>query len=133
MPRAPLAGAETLFSLREVSREREVPWEIDQALRQGAPQAILRDLHRPVPSFEINPYEFEEVPMIRNLAGSAETSELKKAFLASYRVPIVDLVHTTKDMLGEFRALKATLARPWTDAPKLADARARAEARKFFK
>ncbi len=134
MPRSPLAGGESLFTLREVTREREVPWEIDAALRQGAPQAILRDLHRPVPKFDVNPYEFQEVEMIRNRAGTEETKELRSALLASYRVPIVELVHTTKDMLGEFRALKATLALPWADAPKLApSARQRAEARKYFK
>jgi len=134
MPRAPLAGAETLFALREVSREREVPWEIERALSHGAPQAILRDLHRPISSFDVNPYEFDEVPMIKSRAGTPETAELRQAFLQSYRVPIVDLVHTTKDMLGEFRALKATLAKPWTDAPKLApDAKTRAAARKYFK
>jgi len=134
MPRAPLAGAESLFALREVSRESEVPPDIEDALRQGAPQAILRDLHRPVPSFDVNPFEFQDVPMIRNLAGTVETQELRQAFLASYRVPIVELVHTTKDMLGEFRALKATLARPWIDAPKLAPtAKQRFEAQRYFR
>jgi len=87
-----------------------------------------------VPKFDVNPYEFQEVDMIRSRAGTEETKELRDALLASYRVPIVDLVHTTKDMLGEFRALKATLASPWADAPKLApSARDRAEARKYFK
>ena len=132
-----LAGAERLlgtwpWTLREVSREREVPWEIEGALRHGAPQAILRDLHRPVPRFDVQPHEFEDVPMIKNLAGMTETQGIRQTFLASYRVPIVDLVHTTKDMLGEFRRLKETLARPWTDAPKLApSATERAKARVF--
>ena len=136
MPRAHLlaAGAENLFALREVSRETEVPPDIEGALHRRTPQALLRDLHRPVPSFEVNPFEFQEVPMIKNLAGTVETQELRRAFLASYRVPIVELVHTTKDMLGEFRALKATLARPWTDAPKLAPtAKQRFEAQRYFR
>ena len=134
MPRAPIADPDSLFTLREVTREREVSWEIGGALQHSSPQAILRDLHRPVPKFDVNPYEFQEVQKIGTDAGIPETKELRSALVASYRVPIVELVHTTKDMLGEFRALKATLALPWTEAPKLAPtAKQRAEARKFFK
>lgn len=139
MSGSPRAGAERLFgtwpwAVREISREREVPWEIEGALRHGAPQAILRDLHRPVPRFDVQPHEFEDVPMIKSLAGTTETKEVRQALLASYRVPIVELVHTTKDMLGEYRGLKETLARPWTDAPKLApSAIEKAKARVYFK
>jgi hypothetical protein len=133
MARNPFAGAESLFALREVSRETEIPWDLP-AMTKSSPQAILRDLHRPVTRFKVLPQEFDELPMLKSRAGTAETKELRALALASYRVPIVELLHTTNDMLNEFRKLKATIALPWTDAPKMkATSKEKFEASLYFR
>lgn len=115
----------SLFALGWVRREREVPPDVESALYRNAPQALLRDLHRPVSSFSLTPFDFVSEPKIRADAGGQVTAENRQAFLASYRVPIDELLHTNVDMLNEGRALRATIARPWVDAPKLASMRMR--------
>jgi hypothetical protein len=38
-------------------REREIPWQLSDDLKQLSPQALLRDLHRPVMELRILPRE----------------------------------------------------------------------------
>ena len=109
----------SLFALGEIRREREVPAEIESAMYRNAPQALLRDLHRPVSTFSLTPFDFVPEPKIRADAGGEVSAENRRTLLASYRVPMADLLHTTADMVETYRALRATIARPWTDAPKL--------------
>jgi hypothetical protein len=116
---------ESLFALGEVRREREIPDDIEVALYRNAPQALLRDLHRPVSAFSLTPFDFVHEQKIRADAGGQVTAENRKTLLASYRVPIDELLHTNADMRAEYRALKEVIARPWVDAPDLKWMRAR--------
>ena len=109
---------ESLFALGEIRREREIPSDIEAALYRNTPQALLRDLHRPETTFTVTVFDFASVPKIRADAGGQVSTENRRTVLASYRVPIDDLLHTNDDMLAEYRAVKAIVAQPWPLAPK---------------
>jgi hypothetical protein len=47
VPRLHLEPADWRTGFLQV-REREIPWQLNEDLRQRVPQALLRDLHRPV-------------------------------------------------------------------------------------
>ena len=108
-----------LLALGSIQREMGVPPDIDDALAETAPQALLRDLHRPVSGFEVPMMEFGQLPFIRADAGGAETAQRRQTLLASYKVPIETLVPTAALVREDRAALRATLALPWSDAPKL--------------
>ncbi len=123
---------ESLFALGQIRRQREIPMDVEAALTHTAPQALLRDLHRPVSSFEVAPYEFEQRELLHLDAGVAATAEVRATALASYRVPICDLLQTSTTMLAEGRAVRMLLRQPWADAPKLGSRRADAVALSYF-
>src|SRR5262245_33225305 len=109
---------ESIFSLREIKRQFEVPWDLEIALAQAAPQAILRDLHRPITRFGVSGMDFDSYSRPTD-CGRSDLAQVHKDLAMDLRVPIVDLLHTTKTALAAFRDLKALMALPWTDAPKL--------------
>src|SRR5262245_60548188 len=109
---------ETIFSLREIQRQFEVPWDLELAMAQVAPQAILRDLHRPVTSFAVSGTDFESHERPTD-CGRADLKQIHTDFARDLRVPIVDLLKTSRSARAAFKDLKALMALPWTDAPKL--------------
>ena len=115
----PERDPESLFTLREIQRERDIGPDIDLALARCAPQALLRDLHRPITEFKISIWEFERYPLILTDAGAGASRENKHTFQSSYKVPLEELAHTTRDMLAAYRDMKKRVAEPWINAAKL--------------
>jgi hypothetical protein len=116
-----LDAARTFVGVREVRRSfpfpDEVAEEMELALSRKAPQALLRDLDRPVIKFEVSIADFERVGVPRD-AGRDAYAEVKATFLEDRRVPIESLMHTSRDMLAAYREIREVLARPWAEAPK---------------
>jgi hypothetical protein len=112
-------GAEekSLFVLGEVSRVRELDYEIEVWLSQNAPQAMLRDLHRPVTDWRIGSYDFEKHE-IQTDAGRGVLRQLKADYVKSYRVPICDLIPTNKIWKEGWAEVRSAINAPWADAPK---------------
>jgi hypothetical protein len=118
------AGPEerTLFALGEVRREREIDYEIETCLNQNAPQAMLRDLHRPVTDWRVSPSSFERFELQTD-AGRGAVREIKETIFADRRVPILDLVPTNamwKAGWAESRQL--IFKSSWADTPKFSTA-----------
>jgi hypothetical protein len=120
-PAAPVAPA-SLFKLGIVDREYPVAEDLDWELRQVAPQALLRDLHRPEKKFQVSPFDFVYHEHLID-GGRAHFRAARAQYFQSLRVPIGDLLHTNRDMHEEWRALRRTLKLPWQDAPKLESGR----------
>src|SRR5690349_13911020 len=101
-------SAETMYSLREVQRVREPPDDIDMCLAYNAPQALLRDLHRPIVKWEVSPLDFQRFEFIFD-AGTGATKDTKATVLADYRIRLHELGRSKDKMVHEFRALKSLL------------------------
>jgi hypothetical protein len=108
-----------LFALGFIERHRDVPPDLDFALEQTTPQALLRDLHRPHSSFGVTLHDFERLPFIKTDGGGDDAAERRKVLLASYRVPIDTLIPTRNFIDDDRATLRALLAMPWSEAPKL--------------
>ncbi|SRR6266568_4052866 len=108
---------DSIFSVREIRREIDPPWDLEMALARRAPQALLRDLHRPVTQFAVSPGDFDRYERVTD-CGRAAIRAVRADIFMDLRVPIQDLLHTNRTMVEEYRAIKATLKRAWTDAPK---------------
>ena len=95
--------------------EREIPGELISDLRQCAPQALLRDLHRPVRQFFA---EREEVEGSKGLGAWRDAADLVRAArVLPERPDVGSSLHAMRDRRDERRAL---LAEPWQ--PLLDDA-----------
>jgi hypothetical protein len=112
-----MSAATTYVGVREVRRLREIDGEIEEALSRNAPQALLRDLHRPSKSFTINPDGIERYDAPKD-AGRNAYGAIKARIFASYRVPIVELIQTNRMASEALRAMRAILRLPWADAPR---------------
>jgi hypothetical protein len=111
------AEEKSLFALGEVRRVRELDYELEVFLTHNTPQAMLRDLHRPVTDWRIGVHDFEryEVPTD---AGRGALQQLKQDYLKSYRIPICDLIPTNKMWKAGWAEVREALTTPWADAPK---------------
>jgi len=119
----PVFDAERTFvGVREVRRDFPLPAEaaefLEVALNELAPQALLRDLHRPELSFNVSIMDFDRHEIPRD-AGRQAYDWAKGIVLADYRVPIESLLRTNREAHEAMRDLKGILARPWSKAPKL--------------
>jgi len=110
--------SESLFSVREIERVREVDWEIEGLLMHNTPQALLRDLHRPVKTFRVSPLEFRRVDAPLSDAGRKTSAEVKETIRADYRVDIVGVAPTRTLYQEAMAELHAILGSPWADAPR---------------
>jgi hypothetical protein len=111
------ADNDSIFSVREVRREMEQPWDVEIALGRRTPQAILRDLYRPVTRFTVASAEFDRYER-PNDCGRGDLAAVHSDFRKDRRVPIVELLHTNRTMTELYRALKVQMAQPWQDAPR---------------
>lgn len=99
--------------------ERDVPYQLLEDLRQLAPQAKLRDLHRPVTEFTVTPEVLEGTAVIgRWKQIAAELSEAR-----AIRRPPPTIGTSLRDVLAEQRRHRALMAEPWQptlddDAPR---------------
>jgi hypothetical protein len=87
-------------------REREVPEDIQDDLKDSAEQALLRDLHRPVLEFE---KMFEVIDMSQRMDVVADVAE---AMATPLRLPPLGRspYHEAADVLAELRSDRE---RPW--------------------
>jgi hypothetical protein len=99
------------------TREREIPSDLHADLKEVAPQALLRDLHRPVTSFAISEYDRMETGWDRGGRGGAR--EIKQLVAARYQVPIETLLRTPADIQEDLATLRGILALKWEEAPKM--------------
>lgn len=114
--------AESIFSLREVSRLREIPYEVESALWTNAPQALLRDLHRPVVKFGVNPLEFARIERVID-GGRSAIRDIKQIMVTSYQLRLTDLLATPKVYRETIAERRQIMKGPWADAPKLGAAK----------
>jgi hypothetical protein len=73
------------------------------------------------------PHDFVKVPKLRSDAGAATTLANRSVVLCSYRVDAPEVLRTSLDMREAWMNLCALLRQPWTDAPKLGQARGTAD------
>ena len=116
-----LDSARMFVGVREVRRPFALPEYVadalELALRENAPQALLRDLDRPVMKFEVGIADFDRVEIPRD-AGRDAYAEVKQTFSMDRRVPIESLAQSNRWAKEAMREIYATLAKPWADAPK---------------
>ena len=100
-------------------RELERPPQIADDLQHRTPQAILRDLHRPVRM--IPPIRLRTVVEGQNL--SAAGVAVREAMTTSYTVRIGELPNCRAIRAEAWRELRAVLAAPWERARPEGEAR----------
>src|SRR5688572_12703296 len=75
-----------------VMREREAPSDVAAGMNEVTPQAVLRDLHRPVTQFGISGYDRLETGWDRG--GRQGTLEAKQPLRERYYVPVETVLRT---------------------------------------
>lgn len=98
-------------------RERGVPDDVASALHHCAPQALLRDLHRPISDYMITELDRTDVGWDRG--GRTVMGDVRRQIREGRAIPIRSLLDNQKAIredLGELAAIKAL---PWDQAPKL--------------
>jgi hypothetical protein len=111
------ADEESLFAVREVTKQYERTPDVDEQLRLCTPQAMLRDLHRPTTHFTVSLMDFQRFELALD-GGRGAMASTKGVLQKSYRVPIVELVPTHAMFKQAWAELRDVLTRPWVDAPK---------------
>lgn len=98
-------------------RERGVPDDIASALNHNAPQAILRDLHRPIHDFMLTELDRTDVGWDRGARSVMHgiRAQIREKLAVPIRA-LLDNQKTIREDLGELAHLKSL---PWEQAPKL--------------
>jgi hypothetical protein len=95
-------------------RERDIPDEVVDALRQRTPQALLRDLHRPE-SFYGHVF-FDQVDLGVDLAGVRARALVTETISAHYAVRMANEPIPRRLMREDRAGLRAILDAPWQDS-----------------
>lgn len=96
------------------ARTTERPHDIRQALEQRVPQAILRDLHRPVrpvPAIHLRPEAMGPSP-----SELSPRAAVRAAMATPYTVRIADQPSARAALANDRAELRAILDAPWEDA-----------------
>ena len=117
MPPSPQLDPTKIFALREIERSTDIPYDLEQLMSNNTPQALLRDLHRPVMPFGVNPNEFDKHERI-NDGGRSLIREIKETLHARYYVPIHELIDVPKMYEEGIAERHAIMRSKWADAPK---------------
>lgn len=96
----------------EVAVERSP--EIDEALDQAVPQAVLRDLHRPVRHF--GAVELRPLALGYDRTGARARDAVRAAMATRHGGLAADQPTGSRVMYEELAGLAETLARPWEDS-----------------
>ena len=112
-----MADDDSIFSVREITKQYERTADVDDQLRLTAPQAMLRDLHRPTKEFTVSMMDFERHEF-RLDGGRDATAATKATMRTSFRIPIMELVHTRDMYRAGWAELRGILTGSWADAPK---------------
>jgi hypothetical protein len=105
-----------LFKLGPVLNEYPIYDELHWDMQHLTPQAILRDLHRPVKRFTVSEFEVHELPRD---GGRNHFKAARAGYFVNLRIPIQELVPTNRWIQEEMRELRRIKALPWQDAPKI--------------
>jgi hypothetical protein len=114
------AGLHDDLGRREIStevRDRPVPGDLEGEMNAVAPQAILRDLHRPETTFGVT--ALEQVPLGWDRGAAQVVGEVRGLIAKEYRIPIETLLTTQKTVDEDRKELAALKAADWAQAPKL--------------
>ena len=106
------AMAERQLSVGE-PREIEVPEELRDDMKDVAPQALLRDLHRPESSFD-KQFELYDAAAEQRLDIVAEVAQ---AMATSWKLPPLDPTTPFEEQRRLLAADRAVRRRPWTEIP----------------
>jgi len=93
--------------------ERTRPEDIGEALNAQTPQALLRDLHRPIPS--LAPIALDE-QYLAPRTGAAETAEIKQLVGSRYAINPCEILRTPRLVSETMAELRQRLDdEPWAD------------------
>jgi len=92
--------------------EREIPWDVSQALHQRAPQALLRDLFRP----ERDVYWVEREPLVEGLLDPGGRTALAQARSLRAREPLPTRGCPSTPTMASARRSRCTAGRRPSDA-----------------
>lgn len=115
-PRQPLGGFDlSRWGLAHIGDpvEWDRPEEIHQALEERVPQAILRDLHRPVRSY--GPIVLVPTDLGVDVAGERARAEVRAIMTARYKADPSAYPAASAQMYQATGELRATMARPWAE------------------
>jgi hypothetical protein len=92
-------------------REHERPEDIPDLLQDRAPQALLRDLHRPVLSW---PLFLQPMDLGVDVAGQAALTQVTELVHTRYQVRMAERPIASRLAAREMTELRARLAEPWS-------------------
>jgi hypothetical protein len=92
-------------------REHERPEDISDLLQDRAPQALLRDLHRPVLSW---PLFLQTMDLGVDVAGQAARTQVAEIVNTRYQVRMAERPIASRQATREMAELRARLAEPWS-------------------
>jgi hypothetical protein len=95
-------------------REREIPEEVADALRERTPQALLRDLHRPVRHF--GHVQLDEVDLGVDLAGARARALVVETITALHAIRLDEEPNPRRFMREDRARLRSILDAPWQDS-----------------
>lgn len=101
---------------REIGEQAflERPGDLDDVLNEATPQAILRDLHRPVSHF--GDIALRPVALDADRTGARARAVVRAAMATRHHIEIGTMATGSQVMREEMRGLVETLARPWADS-----------------
>lgn len=115
-PRERLGGFDLArWSLRNAGepQERERPEDIAAALDEQVPQAILRDLHRPVRNY--GAVALLPVDLGLDVAGERARAEVRTIMTARYKADPTAYPSASRQMYSAIDELRDLMGRPWAE------------------
>jgi hypothetical protein len=113
-------GLRDKLGRREIAsdvRVRPVPGDLEGEMNSVAPQAILRDLHRPETQFGIS--GLDQIPLGWDRGAAQAVGEVRELIAKEYRIPIDTLITTKGMIVDDLKELSSIKALDWTQAPKM--------------
>lgn len=112
-----MSGGKSLFAIGRIERTFPIDEEIERLLSHNTPMALLRDLHRPVNTFDVNPMDFVREERVSD-GGRGFVAEVKETLFMRYWVDMRALSHVPEIFRSEVKARREILSSRWVDAPK---------------
>jgi hypothetical protein len=94
-------------------QERERPEEIAAALEERVPQAILRDLHRPIRSY--GAVALLPVDLGLDVAGERARAEVRDLMTTRYKADPTVYPSASSQMYAAIDELRAVMGQPWAE------------------
>lgn len=91
-------------------REWEVPEDLSDAMADRAPQAMLRDLHRPVLQW---PKFLQPMDLGMDVGGERTRGDVQKTVRTRYQVRMTEWPRSCEQAAGHMADLRARLRQPW--------------------